>query len=67
MVLQKKTENFEKVRDFVHSLDKKTVTNYEIQQELGFNYLQANKYLKSLVEINELKYSETSKIYVRVD
>lgn len=67
MIENSKQQNFDKVRQFVQKNPTKSFTNYEIQQKFGLNYSQTKKILISLVELNELKFSDSLKIYVRVE
>lgn len=65
MAQTKKVENFEKVREYVRTMTNNSLTNYDIQQKLGLNYSQSDKFLSGLVELGELKYLPSLKIYVR--
>lgn len=65
MTQTKKVENFEKVRKYVRTMDNNSLTNYDIQQKIGLNYSQSDKFLSGLVELGELKYLPSLKIYVR--
>jgi len=65
MAQKTKVENFEKVREYVKNIEVKSLTNYEIQQKIGLNYSQSKSFLNSLVEIGELKYIESLKIYIK--
>jgi len=67
MTHTKKVENFEKVREYVREMSKNSLTNYEIQQKLGLNYTQTQTFLNGLVEIKELKYIDSLKIYIKED
>lgn len=65
MAQTKKVENFEKVREYVRTMTNNSLTNYDIQQKIGLNYSQSDKFLSGLVELGELKYLPSLKIYVR--
>jgi len=63
-----KIENFEQVREHVKNLDHNSFTNTDIVKyfENRLNYEQVKKILASLEELGEVKYLESTKIYVRV-
>ena len=65
MVQTSKTENFEKVRKIVKELDRDSFTNHDIVKSTNLNYEQVKKFLSSLEELEEVKYLESTKIYVR--
>lgn len=60
-----KTENFELVRKVVKELDVDSFTNHDIVKRTNLNYEQVKKFLNTMIDLEELKYSETTKIYVR--
>lgn len=60
-----KIHNFEKVRNIIKLSERDAFTNYDIVKETGMHYDQVKRILNTLVELGELKYSETSKIYVK--
>lgn len=59
-------ENHDKVRNAIESSNK-TFTIGEIQEKTKLNYVQCKKYLTSWEELGLIKYSETTKIYMRLD
>lgn len=61
-----KTQNFELVREAVRNWPTDSFSNKDILTKVGLNYGQTNKFLQSLVEIGELTYAPTTKIYVKV-
>lgn len=65
MVQKTKTENFDFVRNHIRKIDQ-SFTNYDIQKALGLNYSQTKKILDSLVELEEIRFSESLKLYVKV-
>ena len=67
MVQTSKTENFEKVRTIVKNLEQTSFTNHDIVKKTGLNYDQVKKFLQTMIDIGEIKYSETTKIYVRLE
>lgn len=66
MSFPNKTENYEKVKKAVTKLSSDTFTNYDIIKITGLNYEQVKKFLNTMVDFEELKYSDTTKIYMRV-
>ena len=60
-----KVENFNKVRKAVEECSN-TFTLTDIQNTTGLNYIQCKKYLTSMVELGFIKYSDSSKIYMRI-
>lgn len=66
MTFANKTENYEKVKQVVENLESNTFTNYDIIKITGLNYDQVKKYLNTMVDFEELKYSDTTKIYMRI-
>ena len=66
MAQNSKTENFLKVQKVVKNLDSDTFTNHDIVKLTNLNYEQVKKYLQTMVDFEELKYSETTKIYMRL-
>lgn len=66
MANKSKTENFELVRKVVNELEVNSFTNHDIVKITSLNYEQVKKFLNTMIDLDELKYSETTKIYVRV-
>jgi hypothetical protein len=65
MAQTSKIENLEKVRMTVKKLDQDFFTNHDIVKKTGLNYNQVKKFLNTMVDMGELKFSETTKIYMR--
>lgn len=66
MSLPNKTDNYEKVKKAVEDLPSNTFINYDIIKITGLNYDQVKKFLNTMVDFEELKYSDTTKIYMRI-
>ncbi len=66
MEQKSKIHNFEKVRNLIKELEHDSFTNHDVVKKTGLNYEQVKRILSGLVEIDEIKYSEINKIYVRL-
>lgn len=66
MIGKSKTQNFELVRDAVRK-GSATFTNRDIQNATGLCYVLIKKYLQTMIDFGEVRYSETTKIYMRLD
>lgn len=66
MEFNNKVENFEMVRKVVRELEQDSFTNFDIVKITGLNYSQVKKFLQTMIDIGELKYSETTKIYIKM-
>lgn len=63
-----KQQNFIKVRKAVAEVtgEKDIFTTSEIMEKTNLDYMKCRKYLTSLEELGLIKYSETTKIYMRL-
>lgn len=66
MEIKTKSYNLELVKKTIEELENDFFTNHDIVKKTNLNYSQVKKYLQTMIDFEELKYSETTKMYMRL-
>lgn len=62
-----KSQKFDKIREWVNNLTSGSFTSYEVEKEFNLHYAQVKPILVGLEELGEVKYLQSTKLWVKTN